>query len=87
MTSIVSKIVIDSEYGPQIIIDQPMAAGGSGTPSWVMDLLKPQITVITPFGNKVIAPWGTPGPTRWPEIKIALLVIAAVAAGVVIMRI
>lgn len=83
---LITRLVIDSAYGPQVVIDKPLASDPSASPSRVMSILKPQITVITPLGNKVIAPWGKPGETRWPEVQIALLaLLVALLIGVMIL--
>jgi hypothetical protein len=79
MNELVTQLVIDSAYAPRVIIDKPLSSDAvtSGPSSWILGVLKPQITVVTPLGNKVIAPWGAPGETRWPIVQWILIALMA----------
>lgn len=79
LDSLVSQIVIDSEYGPQIVIDRPFAADATTSGgSVVMGILKPRISFVNSLGAPVsTAPWGSPGPTKWEYVQAGLMVLTA----------
>lgn len=68
LDSLVKQIRIDTEYGPPIIIDRPFSPDAAAGPS-PLKWLKPKITITSNLDavNPIVsAPWGEPGPTRWP---------------------
>lgn len=75
----VTGIRIQSAFLPDIYLADPFAPNQSGKgPNAFLQALKPKITVeTTAIGNKSIAPYGEPGATLWPTIKIALLLSVA----------
>jgi hypothetical protein len=80
LDSLVKQIIIQSEFGPDIVIDQPFSGSPSASGgSVIMGVLKPQITIVTSLGNQAVAPWGAPGPTKWPFVEIGLML--ALVAG------
>lgn len=84
LADLIKQIRIDSEYGPSIVIDAPFSGSPSGSSvggSAVLGILKPQITIVPAIGgigDKVVAPWGVPGPTRWPYIEGLLVIIGII---------
>jgi len=81
LENLVSQIIIQSEYGPDIVIDQPFSGNPTTSGSSIlMGILKPQVTIVTGLGNEVVAPWGNPGPTRWAFVEIAVLVALGIGA-------
>jgi hypothetical protein len=86
MSDLINRIVIDSAYGPQIVIDKPLAPDPNAPAPWYLQLLKPQITIVTPLGTRVIAPYGAPGETQWPTVQLILLLIVCLIIGVVVYR-
>jgi hypothetical protein len=88
LNALVQRITIDSQLTPTISFDQPFAAGaaapgtsatpsagGGGFMSWLLALLKPQVTIQTAAGPAIFAPDGPPTTSYVP-------VVAAGAAGV-----
>jgi len=79
----VEQVRIDTRFLPPIIINRPLDdTGTSGPPSRVMTLLKPQITITSPIlkQTSVRAPYGVPGPTQWPKVRLALIGLSLVGA-------
>ncbi len=79
---LIKQIRIDSAYGPSIVIDAPFSGSPTGSSkggSVLLGVLKPQITIVPAGGlhSEGVAPWGVPGPTRWPYIE-GLVVIAGI---------
>ena len=83
----VTSIRIDTEWLPPIIIDDPFeATPGPSTPNPLLSVLKPRVTFEIKGGalNPVrAAPYGEPGPTRWPQLKTGLA-LAGIAALVLL---
>lgn len=90
LDGIIKEIRISSAWGPDIVIDQPFsgapsASGGSA----LMGLLKPQITIVPAIngvGEQVVAPWGAPGPTKWPMVEAALVLAVLLGIGIFLRR-
>lgn len=79
MLRLVEKVTIETEYGPTIELNQPFAPNAA--PSALLSMLKPRITFDV-GGKKIsMAPYGDPGPTKWPFVKIALLALVGLAVG------
>ena len=79
----VTGVRVDTEWLPPIIIADPFATTpGPVAPNPVLSVLKPRLTFEIKGGalNPLrTAPYGEPGPTRWPQLKTGLT-IAGVAA-------
>lgn len=61
------SITIESAYGPTIVLDDPLK---KGPPNPFLEKLQPKITVNVKGAKPIVlAPYGTPGPTKWPMIK------------------
>ncbi len=70
----VTRIQIDSEWLPPIVLDNPFQPG---PPNPFLEGLKPRITMEIAGGAVepvVIAPYGEPRANRWPLVKGALVV-------------
>lgn len=87
----ISLIQIDTEYGPQIAFDHPLRPSGSTGEAkvptagdMILGLLKPQITIDSLVGHTVAAPFGTPGPTKWPMVKWVLALGVIVGGGLAV---
>ncbi len=80
LANLISQIRIDTEYGPPIILDQPFSPSATASGASPLAWLKPRIT-ITPslrgIGPITSAPWGDPGPTKWPQVQLGLVVAGA----------
>lgn len=84
----ITRFTLESAYTPTVIVNDPLKPGapGSGTDAVgeaVLRWLKLKFTIDTAFGPQVIAPWGEPGPTHWPEVKQGLA-IGGVALAVLL---
>ena len=66
----VSGIKIESAFLPPIDLPEPFKPG---PPNPLLQLLKPKITLQTSLGEKILTPYGDPGPSKWPMVKMALL--------------
>lgn len=87
LNNLVAQVSIRSEYGPNVVIDQPFSgAPSSGGGSLLLRILKPEITITPGYGlaPQTVAPWGTPGPTKWPFVEMGLIVAAALGVGLII---
>ena len=80
MRRMISKIEIDTAYGPKLILKDPFDP--SAKPSRYILALKPSVKVFPHGANTkpiIIAPYGDPGKTKWPMVKSG--VVAATAIG------
>lgn len=90
--AIISRMTIESELGPTVHVEDPLGANQTepGLGSRVMSFIKPRITLETALGPTVMAPWGEPGPTKWPKVQVGLavgtLVVAWLATRAVLCR-
>lgn len=83
--SLVTKATIESAYLPPIVIDKPFAPGGEPNP--LLKALRPRITVELASGSiapVVIAPYGDPGPSKWPMVRTGLLIGGAITLGLIL---
>lgn len=83
LDSLIGQIRIDTEYGPPIIINHPFEPDAAASPS-PLKWLKPKITITPKYSiiNPIrSAPWGNPGPTKWPQVQIGLVVAGALGLG------
>lgn len=78
---LIEQVRIDSEYLPTIVLDDPFAPG---PPSPVLQALKPQITLRVAGRDIVMAPYGTPGPTKWPLVRAGAVVAGAFVVGLML---
>lgn len=81
----VTKATVETTYLPPITLDHPFDQGGTAAPNPFLANLRPRITLELADGRLdpvVIAPYGDPGPSRWPLVKGVLLVTGAVALGI-----
>lgn len=68
----ITKVTVETAYLPKVELNDPFAPG---PPSPLISLLKPKITVeVSNMEPIVMAPYGEPGPTKFP---IVMLVFAA----------
>ena len=83
MSKLVTGIDVDSAWLPPIHLKDPFKPG---PPSPALQQLKPKITLrLKGLDPVIIAPYGKPGPTRWPWVRAGLVVggvaLLALAAG------
>lgn len=84
LEGLITRIRVQSAFMPDVVIDDPFKPG---PPSPLLGALKPKITVELLSGKPiVVAPWGEPGPTRWPEIKKGLVAVGVLAAVLIVRR-
>lgn len=79
LSAYVKSITVESKYSPRIQLDNPFAPG---PPNPLLQAVKPQITLTLADGlggPVVIAPYGSPGPSKWPLIKIGGVVVLGIA--------
>lgn len=76
MEQLIDRIVIDTAWGPQLVLVP------SGEPSPAGAWLKPAASVYVKGlqSPMLIAPYGQPGPTKWPWVQGALVLGAGVGA-------
>jgi len=82
----ITQIRIDTEYLPPIILNDPFSSNASpGASSFLLKLLKPQVSVTASGLNPVVAaPWGSPGANKWEYVQLGL--IAAAIGAVLLWR-
>jgi hypothetical protein len=70
-----TSIVIESAVTPPIVLglEDLLPSGEPAPPSLAMRIMKPKITISSPFGPTVVKPAGEPG--SW---QVGLLVVAIV---------
>ena len=75
----ITQIRIDTEYLPPIILNDPFSPDAApGASSFLLRLLKPQVTVKADGLNPITAtPWGAPGSNKWPIVQLGLMAFAA----------
>ncbi len=84
LDTMVAAAQVESAWGPSVYIADPFAPSAPGTESALGKILRPKVTVYwRDGGTQVIAPYGEPGPTRWPFPLLALAGLAGllVAGG------
>jgi len=77
LRNVISRIKIDSAYGPDLVIDQPFSPSA---PNVLLSRLRPRITIdvkglATPL---VVSPWGDPPATIWPQLKAGGIVVGGI---------
>jgi hypothetical protein len=67
---LVPQLAVRTRYGPDLIFEHPFgpdAEPGESPVAW----LKPALDVsLYGGGRKTVAPWGDPGETDWPTVKV-----------------
>lgn len=72
LESLVTSLQIDTVWGPTIQLDDPFAP--TPAPNPFLTAMKPKITIGIQGGAPVvISPYGDPGETQWPKVKVGLL--------------
>lgn len=64
----ITGLTVETAWTPPVVIRDPFKPGA---PSPLMKLLRPRVTFELAGGKVkplVIAPYGDPGPTRWPLV-------------------
>lgn len=79
-------IKIQTAYGPDIVIKEPLVPG-AGEPDPIVRLLKPKVTVkLRPIAEPLaLAPEGEPGETRWPLVS-AGAIFGGALIGIFVLR-
>lgn len=84
-SNLIAAVRIDTAYGPPIVMDHPFAT--SQKPNPLLAALKPQITIYPamPGVNPVVlAPYGKPGATAWPQVEAAAVIAGSVVLGLLV---
>lgn len=75
----ISSITIETAWLPPLSSEAPLA----GEPSWLLQQLKPKVTVAFASGQTIVrAPYGEPGPSKWPWLAAGLVALLGVAGYV-----
>lgn len=81
LSDYISAITVETTYLPPIVIEDPFA---KGPPNPVMERLKPKITLHSQVIDAIVSkPYGDPGPSQWPMIKLGLIVASVLASYLV----
>jgi hypothetical protein len=84
-SSVVDRVVINTRYGPQVVLEPPQpageggggggGAGGGGGGSSIAAALQPEILLYLKGQSDPIsyAPYGEPGETQWGWMKFVAL--------------
>lgn len=80
LNSLVSGILVETSWGPPIMVEdpfKPLAPGETSTADVTGQLMKPKITVYLRTGDKYVSsPYGDPGPTKWGFVQVGLALAA-----------
>jgi hypothetical protein len=82
LNSAVKAIRIESAWGPKTRITDPFSPSPPGQTSVLGPFLKPKITLEMKSGwggNRSIAPYGDPGPSKFPFLVAGVIALAALA--------
>lgn len=83
---LIERVVIETRFLPPLVIDRPLD-NQPGPPNPLLSFLKPKITITTPVRDPIISqPYGDPVRNYWPEVKIGLIALGAIVAGMVAVR-
>lgn len=84
--SAIQSIKIRTKYTPDINIDQPLAIRepSKGLPIPITEIaakyLQPEIEMnIKGYGPVKFSPYGSPGPTQWPKIKVGVYIAGGIS--------
>lgn len=82
----VKNVTVQTTLFPDINIDDPFSPL-PGTASALGKLLKPKVTVTGDLFNppQVVAPYGDPGPTRWPQLVQGAKVVGVGVVGLLLL--
>ena len=80
-------VSVATVYGPTIKVSKlPQGGGGPGVRGALLDLLKPKLSVkMVGLPAQSFAPYGDPGVSEWPTVKIALIGGGVVAGGLMLL--
>ncbi|MHB1430291.1 MAG: hypothetical protein ACYCVW_16530 [Rhodocyclaceae bacterium] len=81
-SDLIAGVRIDTEYGPPIVLNHPFATNQKPNP--LLEALKPRITIYPSAAGinpVVLAPYGQPGTSKWPQIEAGLVLAGAVVVG------
>lgn len=85
LRSLIEGVTVETTVLPTVTVKDPFAPG---PPNPLLQLLKPRITVAVAGSQPlVIAPYGDPGPTRWPVVKLVAFGLLGVGALLVLRRV
>lgn len=90
LATLVTGLRIESQWLPPIVIRDPFSTSASpGAGSEAGALLKPRVSIEIAGDPRAVsvAPWGDPGESRWPEVKILLVAVGVVAAALIVSRV
>lgn len=79
----VDRIVIESAYGPKIVLQDPFAPSDpSAPPSTFLPQMKPSVQLYLRGSKTPIKyePYGPPGETKWPLVRNSLIGAGALLA-------
>lgn len=84
LSKLITGVTIESEWGPAITIPDPFKPA---PPNPALQIIKPKVTLqIAGVGPVTMAPYGNPGPSKWPMVKMVALALAGGAALYLIKR-
>lgn len=87
VTRLIKRMKIESAYFPPLEIEDPFGPGPSAVQTWG-SRLKPQVTLtVEGVGPLVSAPFGRPGATKWPLVRVGAIAGGAVLGTLAILGI
>ena len=81
----VDRVTIRSQVTPELTYDPTAPGGQAREPSWVMELVRPEIVLHTPAGPMAFAPYGPPKRNYFP-LAVAAGVVGTGALGYLVLR-
>jgi len=82
--ALIKEVRIDTEYGPPIVLNHPFASSANQKPNALLSAMRPMITIYpsdTAINPVILAPYGRPGATKWPQVEAAAVIAGAVILG------
>lgn len=73
-----TTVTVETKWFPPLTVD--VSGAGEGEPNRLTKLLKPKVTLKLKGQTLTsVAPAGEPFPNEWPRVKVALVVVGALA--------
>lgn len=88
LASVVKGVRIETAFTPAFEASDPFAESPpSPVASLAGQLLRPKVTLLLAGGSTYpIAPYGDPGPSKWPIVQAVLIVVGLGLAGYLLSR-
>ncbi len=83
LRNLVERATVETTLMPPLVLNQPFAPG---PPNPLLQMLRPRITLRVAGSDVVLAPYGDPGVSRWPVVKVVGMTIGGLLLGAALRR-